>query len=198
MTVITPTTKLEAVNAVLALIGESPINSLSDEFVDAQIASNYIDQESRRVQLQNWSFNTDYEWTLTPDGNGYLIVPAGAMKVVVEGYPEFVMRVDPGDTQTKLYDRNNNTFVFTESKDVTITWAFEFESLPEALRQWLMIRAGRRFSDQTEGDPPLHTYSQQDELTAWAAFLNFEASVAKYNVIRDSPTVYKVMGKRNR
>ena len=35
---LTPTTELEAVNAILASVGESPVDALDGEFVDAEIA----------------------------------------------------------------------------------------------------------------------------------------------------------------
>jgi hypothetical protein len=195
MTVVTPTTKLEAVNAVLAVIGESPVESLLDEFVDATIAANYIDQESRRVQLQGWSFNTDYEYTMTPDINGHILIPSGAAQVLVPSERQYVVRRDPADNEMKLYDRERNSFEFTAPKKVTIVWLYEYEDLPEALRQFIMVRSGRRFQDITEADPGLHRFTREDELQAWAAFQAFEASVGKYNVVQDSPTVLSARGR---
>ena len=47
--ILTPTTELEAVNAMLASIGEAPADSLDDSITDAQLARQLLTQESRGI-----------------------------------------------------------------------------------------------------------------------------------------------------
>lgn len=188
-----PTTKLEAVNRILAVIGEAPVTSLTDDFVDAQLAQDRLDQESRLIQSMGWSFNTDYEYTLTPDGNGNIIIPASAFQVTIPEYRKYIVRSNNGTRM--LYDRELHSYVFTGPLKATVIWGFEYEELPEPLRQYLMIRTGRQFQDDTEGDGLLNQFKQADELRAWASFLNFESNIAKYNLVLDSPTVRDIYGR---
>lgn len=185
---ITPTTELEAVNAILASVGESPVQSLDGDFVDAELAQNLLTQVSRQVQVQGWSFNTEYDFPLTPKTNGEIELPSNTLKVTIAGEPQLVMR------GSKLYDSANRTYVFTEAKQATLVIALLFEELPEALRQFLFMRAGRRFQDRLEGDQVLNRFYQSDEMAAWAAFQNYEAEVQQLNVIRQSTTISRIKG----
>ena len=61
------TTYLEAVNRILQMMGEAPVNSLAGQFGLAQQAEEMLKDVSRKVQSDGWSFNTDYERDMTPD-----------------------------------------------------------------------------------------------------------------------------------
>ena len=185
---ITPTTELEAVNAILASVGESPVQSLDGDFVDAELAQNLLTQVSRQVQVQGWSFNTEYDFPLTPNNDGEITLPSNTLKVTIAGEPLLVMR------GSKLYDSAQRTYQFPEAKTGTLIIALPFDELPEALRQFLFMRAGRRFQDRLEGDQVLNRFYQQDEIAAWAAFQNYEAEVQQFNVIRQSTTISRIKG----
>lgn len=190
---ITPLTKLQAVNRILAVIGEAPVTSLTDDFVDAQIAQERLDQESLLIQADGWHFNTDYEYTLTPDNNNNILIPASALSVFVPDYRKYIVRSNNGTRM--LYDREEHSYTFTDTMDVTIVWGYEFEDLPEPLKHYLMIKVGRQFQDTTEGDGNLHQFTSADELRLRAAFLNYESNLAKYNLIQDSQTVFDIYGR---
>ena len=54
------TTELEAINIMLAAIGEAPINKLTDTLpVDARLAQSTLTEVSKEVQSEGWSFNTE-------------------------------------------------------------------------------------------------------------------------------------------
>jgi hypothetical protein len=63
------TTFLEAVNRVLQMLGEAPVNSLDGQFGLAQQAQDSINDVSRKIQTEGWSFNTDYERLLMRDSS---------------------------------------------------------------------------------------------------------------------------------
>ncbi len=53
------TSKLSAVNTLLAIIGEAPVNSLNPPLTgDASLAERTLDEVSREVQGAGWSWNT--------------------------------------------------------------------------------------------------------------------------------------------
>lgn len=73
-----PTTELEAVNAMLAVIGEQPITDVDAAVtagspVDVLIAVNILRDQAREVQTLGWKFNTE---------NGYQLMPTGTLSWV--------------------------------------------------------------------------------------------------------------------
>ncbi len=184
----TPTTELEAVNMMLASIGESPIATLNDGFVDADLARNYLDQISKATQLQGWAFNTLYDYTLTPDNDGYINLPQNTLKVVVPGERRYTQR------GSKMYDNEAHTDVFSSSLTVNLVIGLEFDQLSEALRQYLYTAAGRRFQDNMAAEPSIHSISKEDELRAKANFWNEAADEERFNVAEQSSTVVNIKG----
>ena len=139
------TSQLEAVNRVLQMMGEAPVNSLSGQFGLAKQADDTLKDVSRRVQAEGWSFNTDYQVTLKPDSNKNLVVGTNVSRVVVDilAYPDY----DIIERQGKLYDRLNQTFEFSDDVKADLTYFYDWEELPEHARQYIMTRAGRQLQD---------------------------------------------------
>src|SRR5689334_6681077 len=101
-----PTTELEAVNVLLSTLGESPVNSLSGNLTtDASLARTKLAEVSKSVQGRGWNFNTDLDYPLTRDSDGYINLPPNIARVELSRrtYPE-VMAVQRG---MRLYDRKN-------------------------------------------------------------------------------------------
>ena len=102
------TTYLEAVNRVLQMMGEAPVNSLNGQYGLAQQAEEMLKDVSRKVQTDGWSFNTNYEQELLPDAvTKEIAVGFNVSRVVVDpyNYPS----LDVVQRGNKLYDRRANT-----------------------------------------------------------------------------------------
>lgn len=187
-----PTTELEAVNEILAAIGETPVGTLSGALpIDASMALTRLRARSRGLQAQGWSFNTDEAYTLAVDNDGKVPVPRNALRVDA---------VDSYDYVTRggfLYDRVNHTFVIDEDVSVDIVRMLAWEDLPEYARQFLFIATARLFQDRMLGDESLHNFTETDEKVAWTAFLDSEALNADLNVLRDSFSVSRVLRRRH-
>jgi hypothetical protein len=187
---LTPTTELEAINSILASVGEAPVDAIDGEFVDASVAQLLLTQESRRVQTKGWTFNTETDVTLTPDVDGIIWVPQNTLRFV---YSDNTI-VQRG---LKLYDRANHTNVFTdELTEVELVVGLVFDELPEALRLFLALRAGRRFQDRLQSDQVLHQFQARDELAAWAAFMDYEAEQGQYNVLKNNRLALRLKANR--
>lgn len=186
-----PTTELEAVNTILAAIGETPVGTLLGALpIDASIALTRLRTRSRGLQSSGWSFNTDEGYTLAVDNDGKVPIPRNALNVDATESNDIVTRGD------FLYDRANHTFVIDEEVVVDIVRFLPWEDLPEYVRQYLFISTARTFQDQMLGDESLHTYTEKDEKLAWVAFLDAEARNADFNVLRDSSAVSRVLRRR--
>ena len=70
------TTELEAINIMLAAIGEAPVNTLTGSLpVDVKIAQSTLVEINKSVQAEGWSFNTEIDVTLTPNASKEIVLP---------------------------------------------------------------------------------------------------------------------------
>jgi hypothetical protein len=188
-----PTTELEAVNEILAAIGETPVGTLSGALpIDASLALTRLRSRSRGLQMQGWSFNTDDEYTLAVDGDGKIPLPTTTLRVDPCNTNDYVQR------GLWLYDRIEHTYIIGEDVDVDIVWMLPWTDLPEYVRQYLFIATARLFQDRMLGDEALHQFTAADEQGAWALFLECEAQNADLNVLSDSYPVSRILRRRSR
>lgn len=186
MTTSSVTTELDAVNLMLFSIGESPVNTLTNlEVLDAATALSTLRQQSRVVQSEGWSFNTDPEFTLQ----------ASAVAPYEITIPGTALSVDPSGTDkdrdlvmrgVRLYNREDNTYTFEPDEKVVcdIVWLLQFEELPEPVRWYVTVRAARVFQGKADGDQLLHQFTAEDEIQARAVIKRFEARTADANFLK--------------
>ena len=78
------TTELAAINTMLSIIGEAPVNTVEDTgLVDAKLAKQILTETNRLVQMDGWSWNRDDNYPLVPAYPlpGRIDVPESTLKV---------------------------------------------------------------------------------------------------------------------
>lgn len=187
-------TKLEAINTMLSVIGESPVNTLDDNgVVDAVMARNILEGVDREVQSRGWHWNTEDTYSLAPTfPDGELILPANTLRVDTV-YPH--QDIDVVQRGLRLYDRTNHTYQFTKALRVDLVVALAWENMPEAARRYITIRAARTFQDNVVGSETLSRFTQRDELRALAVLMDAEAETADLNVLTGNYSVYRVLDR---
>ena len=179
---LTPTTELEAINLMLATIGESPVNTVEDNgVVDAVMARQQLRAMSRRVQAKGWHWNTEKRLTLArtyPEGE--IKLPANTLRVDTTYTDIGTDVVRRGD---RLYDRVNHTFEFRRDLMVDLVVFLPFEELPESARQYITLAAARKFQESQVGSETLSKFSMRDELLALSDLQNDEGETGDYNVL---------------
>ena len=163
----TLTSELEAINAMLATVMESPVNTINTNDLPAEVqtAVNILKEVSRDVQKEGYGFNTDEDFELVRDVNGYVTLPGNTLSVdlTVEDW-----QVDVQQRGLRLYDRKNHTYVFTRNVRVTLIQFLPWEELPEHARSYIKIRAARIFQDRSLQSDSTHGYTLNDEIRAKA------------------------------
>lgn len=179
------TTKLDAVNAMLATIGEAPRNTLTgDKTADAARAINDLNEVMRLVQVEGWWFNTEESFTLVRDTNGIIMVPSNTIRLEID--PVKYRDVTPILRGDRLYDKKNRTYVFTQDIECqAIVVLLDFEQLPEPARQYVFIRASRVFQKRQLGSSTLHQLSQEEEFAARLALQTEEADSRQANILNN-------------
>jgi len=184
-------TETEAVNTMLSVIGEAPINDLSGaSTTDVIQAKAILNEVSRQVQTVGWHFNTEKDYSLVPDINQDIILASNMVKVDVD----FNADVDVVQRGAKLYDKKNHTFKFTESLKAEIVFLLPFEELPQAARQFIMIRAARIFQDRMVGSDSLHGFTVDDEKRALVDLQEAEGDTGDYTIF-DSWGVAQILDR---
>jgi hypothetical protein len=176
------TTKLEAINIMLSCIGHNSINSLEgvkSAFITS--AENILNTETKRVQLQSYDFNTEDNYPLNPDLDGYIKVPKNVVSIA---YPQdYLNRYTVRNG--KLFDKVNHTFKINHQLRVSITFALEFEELPEVVRYYIAILSAYKFTKRELGSQAVCIYTQEDVEEARQAFLESELDLGNYSLISE-------------
>lgn len=180
------TTKLQAINTMLSAIGEPPINTLSSQRADSNIAEQILDEVSREVQSYGWHFNTEINVTVSPDTNGHIIVSENVARVDTD--PAQYTDLDITLRGDKLFDRVSNSSVFTSSLVVSRVVMLDFEEMPEQARRYVMIRAARIFGDRMVGSEKHHMFTGQDEMLALARMREYENDTADHSIFDEYST----------
>jgi len=181
------TTKLDAVNIILSNIGQSPVVNLTSGNPIVEMAELTLDEISRTVQAEGWIFNTEYSYPLQLDQNKEVVIPDNMIQCDLPvGTGVSVQR-----RQGKLYNRTDHTYNFEDLASdncikVDVTWVFEYEDLPEAIKNYINIRAANVFAGRAVGSQEAVKFGQQEEVLARAGALEYETQQGDYNIFGDT------------
>lgn len=177
------TTKLEAVNEILAGIGEPPVSSLSSGFVTASLAEQKLNAVSKETQERGWFFNTDTNIKLLPDSTGNINLPGNTLRVDQH-------RKGGGIVQrgVRLYDNLKHTYSFSQPVNLDIVVELAWEELPQAAREYAKYRAKRLFQADYMGEPTLTQIQSQEEITALHRLMQADSESGDFNIFDNYET----------
>ena len=195
------TTKLQAVNTLLSIIGEAPVNSLVPPLTgDTSLADSVIDEISKEVQGEGWSWNTMMYDSIPIDANGHSTLPSNTLAVRFNpvSYPSqrFVLR------GIKLFDRVKNTYDLRASLGVALTGTTQsdlvaeiveelaWDNIPETGKRYITIRAARIFSNRAVTSTSIEAYTQEDEANALKILKRTEDMAQNNNFIAGPDDLY--------
>ena len=192
------TTELEAVNSMLATIGEAPVNSITGTLpLDASLAKNTLNEINREVQSAGWHFNMRYDYTLSLDNNSKIPLAENIMRVDLNPDKYSVTEYDVIKQGSFLYNKKGNTFTFDKALDAVVTLYLDFTDLPENARRYITLRASRIFQDRTIGGNTLHRFSATDEANALAILKQEETQTGNHSIFNNYDT-YSIISRGNK
>lgn len=187
-------TELQAINIMLAAIGEAAVSSLETATtVEVTQAKKLLSNTNRSLQQKGWHFNTEWDVTLSVNGDGNVPVGNSVLSVLVPGTLTTLRGING---TMHLYDLDNNTFTFTANKTnaVTIT-LLEFIDTPQTFRQYVALRAARIFQEEIIGQVSAETINRQEEAEAYADLLDDEADRSGLNAGYADIDLYNITKK---
>ena len=197
-TQITPTSELQSVNIMLSTIGEAPVNSITGTTtVDVSTAINILNETSMSIQSQGWNFNTHLNYnSLSIDSNGKVHLPSNCVKADANHsyrYLNYTIR------NGYLYDMDNHTDVFTSAPStVDLVLVQQFSHLPEYARQYITMKAARRFAARFIGDKEITQLIGQDENEALMAFHQADSQEADANMLNGDQNTFSIINRTPR
>ena len=138
---------LTAVNAMLGLLNELPVNSLDDDHPLVPAALSKLQMENSFVQADMLWFNTEYP-TLHPDPvTKHVRVPIDCASAdSLTSFPALSVRGG------KLYNQDQGTLEFERPLRVRLHRILPFDDTPLTARQFILCRAKREFQADYDGD----------------------------------------------
>lgn len=179
----------QGINECLQIIGEQTIEGdLSIVGIyEAEQADALIESTKEEILAEGWSFNTDSDWTLSPDTDNYIVVPPSAL------------RVDPSDETSnyirkagRLYDKDNRTYKITTSVDCDVVWNIDFDEIPSIMQKYIVLKAARLLYQRLVGDTDMLNILVRDEQEARTRVDMHEDDVNDYNIF-DNTTVARAI-----
>lgn len=177
------TTKLQAINQMLAGIGQAPVVSLDTANPEVASALIILDAVNAEVQGEGWHFNTEVEYPLTANNDGIIYVPVNVLSLSdnkTKNYQQYQTVVRDG----KLYDKVSHSFNFGPNKSVPcdVVWLFDFEDIPQPFQDYVIARASRQFAGKFLGSTEMVQFNAQDEGILRANCINYDTNTSNVNI----------------
>lgn len=177
--------ELDAINDILASIGESPVNTLeSDANADVVNAQRILHKINRQEQSKGWTFNIEEGATLVPDVYSQLIpYMPNYLSVTTTGGTPYVNRGG------YVYDRINKTDRFTSPITVNLITLRTFDEMPEQFKSYIVTKAAKEFNIRFFGAPEIDTVLGNELIDLERAVNEYELDYGAFNIFNNDPYV---------
>lgn len=139
-------TKLDIVNAMLATLGEVPLNSFNEYHPMLAGASDRIDGTLRSEQARGWWFNKEMATFPHDPTTGEVTLSGDLLTLKPEDPRRYVQR------GSRLYDRLNGTYRIGRSVRASIIRLLPLEEVPPTFAEWIKATCVERFQADYDGD----------------------------------------------
>ena len=175
-------TELNAINEVLAAVGQAPVTTLDQTNPDVSIIQQTLKNVSREVQSEGWHFNKEYNYKLTPQTDQTIAITDNMLQVDLSQRHHASKDVVRRDG--KLYDKwkepRKDAYKFDGDVYADIVWYFDWLDLPVSIQDYIIARTTTISSTRLVGDPAQYQILQQSEASKRANALEYDCNQADY------------------
>ena len=177
------TSELDALNVLLTNIGQQPILNIKNTNPQVALAKTVLNQVISDVLTEGWTFNRELDFPIEPNSDGEVYLPENVVAWDLTWPTDYDVVIRDG----KLYDKRNHTYEFDKNTTLKmdIVWLFDFEDIPNAIRNYITIRAANLFAMRTTGSTEIAKYGQQEEMQARATALDYETQQGDWNIFQN-------------
>jgi len=185
-------TELEAVNKILAVAGDSPVQTLEDDYVQAKLARQILTRASRKVQSKGWWFNEEECVKLNPDSNGFIYLGTNIIKMIaLKDYGDIIQRGN------RVYNRGERTYVFSTAISADIVLALNWDELPQTVREYISDVACTQYNNDYYGDDTIKQKLAENESLSLLAVRSDDTEARDVNMM-DNSTAAKIAFRHRR
>ena len=177
-------TELEAINQMLATIGEAPVTDIEIGNPEVDLALVTLNQVSREVQAEGWRFNHEHNYSLAPNTDGVILLPGGIINISSSPW-RGQSRLDLVVRDGKIYDRRTGSFQFAGPIQVNVTFLYGFEDLPLPFQSYVTPRASRLFAGRSQGSGTMVQFSAIDEERLRSNCIRYDTQQGRTNMSQD-------------
>ena len=179
------TSELNAVNQILASVGQAPVTTLDQTNPDVAICYMTLNETSRQVQAEGWTFNKEFNFPLDVDSstrrfkipNNMLQVDLAECRKWEYGKYDSVRRTPPDEKEAYLYERNHHTYEWDEDTlYLDVVWLWSWDDLPIPVQEYITAKAATIVSQRIITDNNLYTMLKEQENYLRAQALEYEAN----------------------
>lgn len=176
-------TELSSVNSILGSIGQAPVQRLEFENPEISFVYQLLKEANVDVQSEGWHFNSEFDYPLTPNADGHIVVPENVIRMdFTEG--KYDKTWDVVKRNGVLYDKIGHTDIFPQRIFYfDILWLFPYEDLPTPFKRYITSRAAGRAAAQMVNNSELVKLLQSQELQARAACMEYECNQGDQNMM---------------
>ena len=183
-------TELDAINRMLAVIGEAPIDSLSsiqvNEITDSALARRTLAEVNRDVQSEGWSWNTDESVEIGATAQDEFVLPSDTLQAQFS--PAQYSDCQYVQRGLKIWDRQKQTYKFADDVGGQLYISqlirqLDWDQLPHQAQEYISIRAARIYSDRFTNSTVIFSYTSGDETYARGMLIRSEQNNLNNNLL---------------
>ena len=183
-------TELDAINRMLAVIGEAPIDSLSsiqvNEITDSALARRTLAEVNRDVQSEGWSWNTDESVEIGATAQDEFVLPSDTLQAQFS--PAQYSDCQYVQRGLKIWDRQKQTYAFADDVGGQLYISqlirqLDWDQLPHQAQEYISIRAARIYSDRFTNSTVIFSYTSGDETYARGMLIRSEQNNLNNNLL---------------
>ena len=183
-------TELDAINRMLAVIGEAPVDSLSsiqiNEITDSALARRTLAEVNRDVQSEGWSWNTDESVEIGATAQDEFVLPSDTLQAQFS--PAQYSDCQYVQRGLKIWDRQKQTYAFADDVGGQLYISqlirqLDWDQLPHQAQEYISIRAARIYSDRFTNSTVIFSYTSGDETYARGMLIRSEQNNLNNNLL---------------
>lgn len=173
--------ELEAVNKVLAVAGDTPVQSLEDGYQQAILARKILERMSRKVQSMGWWFNEEECVELVPNTFGQITLATNCISAVVNNDDGSIIQ-----RGNRMYNREDRTYTFTENLDVNLILALEWNELPQVAREFITDAACSQYNNDYFGAEEIKQHLSRNEASSFIELKKADVDARDINMLNNN------------
>lgn len=184
--------ELDAINKIIAISGDSPVQTLEDDYIQAKLARQILTRASRDLQSRGWWFNEEQNVPLVPDINGYITLAPNIISFsAIDDDGAYVQR------GTRIYNRTKRSYVFSASIEADLIVGLDWNELPQSARAHIVDIACEIYNNDFFGAEDIKKTLKESFYASWLVLKDADTDSRDINLLRKT-RIYNIAFKNRR